>query len=117
MEVNFYLNDILDRNLHNVLYFQMLMEEQNLSPRRVAIVLANSADTKGRTLAKLVLPGLSWDKYISLTGNSLALGLAWRHLVSSKIKKINPKSCRELQLIDGVPVVVVDKGMVDVFNF
>jgi hypothetical protein len=115
-ELKIELNRILDMNLHNILYFKMVMEEQYLSPCRVVIVVANADDLFGRKLAKLVLPGFNWQEFKSRGGEPLAIGLANRFSVKKKVKKINPQAASELDDILQIPVVVADKQSVEIFS-
>lgn len=116
MKTNRVLNRILDMNLHHVLYFKMLMEEQELSPDKVVIVVADYDDKYGRRFAKMILPGFNWQAFKDQGGEPLALGLACRKKASKEIKRINPQLLFDLAGVKETPVVVIAEKAADIFS-
>ena len=107
----------LRENLDRVHYFVQRMRQRSLSPDEVVIVLLNVDDPHGGPLASALMPGTDWQEIRDRGQIPFARGLAYRAGIQLAVDAIDREIGDKLRGILGRPVVVVvDHGVVDVFD-
>lgn len=82
----------------------------------VLIVVANVDDRYGSVLADALMPGADWSEFRERGETPFALGLAGRPGVQDFLDRIDEAAGKKLQHHAGVAVVVVDRGVAEIFS-
>lgn len=104
-----------DLNFHEILYFKMIMEKRGLSSQNHVIVVANADDEIGKTLVKLLSEKNS-DEQFHESESFFVRGLAERVGIQKKLNIMDTAMADKLLDIADIPVIVADKGTIDIFS-
>lgn len=106
------------RDIHRerVVYFTRRMVDRGLTPRDVVIVVINVDAPLGAELAELLMPGHDWSAIRARGETPYARGLAMRRGMEELCAAADPEAGSDLAAIDGLAVVVVDRGIVAAFK-
>jgi hypothetical protein len=90
---------------------------RGLGPKDVVIVLLNVNDARGGQLADLLMPnaGPMWDEMRARGEVPFARGLASRDGTADFVRAYDPECAAKLERL-GVAVVVMDHGVIEVFE-
>ncbi len=90
--------------------------ERGLAADECLIVVLNVDDPHGGSLADVLMPDTDWQPHRDRGYVPYARGLTEREGIQDAVEYLNPKVGAELRLIEGIPVVVIDSGLVAVFD-
>jgi hypothetical protein len=99
-------------------YFQSRVAELGKNPAAVVVVVINVDEPSGfgRNLAESLMPGADWQSMRDLGQVPFARGLAERAGIAEAIGKFfNPAVAEAVREYSGVPVIVVDHGIIAVY--
>lgn len=105
----------LDAQAERVRHFASRVEELNVTPEVVVIVLINVDDVHGRDLAEMLMPNNDWQPYRDRGEVPFARGLAVREPIQQYLNSVDEEAGKKLADRVGLSVVVVDHGTFEVF--
>ena len=105
----------LEANADRVEHFRRRAVELGRSNADVVVVLANVNDHNGSVIADILMPGHDWQQFRDRGEVPFARGLAGRAGVQEFAEVIDKDAADKLWSFDGLAVVVVDRGVVEVF--
>lgn len=97
-------------------HFQRRVSELGLSPQEVIIVVINVDDRLGGPLADALMPNTNRAAFRARGEIPYALGLAERAGIEATFGLLDPEIVTRLTAIPGLAIVVVDYGVVAVFD-
>lgn len=107
---------LVDANTERIEHFKRRVVELKLSPEDVVITLINVDDACGRVLADLLMPGMDWQPFRDRGEIPVARGLASRPGVAAFLEQIDQEAANKLHAWKGLAIVVVDRGVAEVFQ-
>jgi len=102
--------------IDRVQHFVSRIQQLNQSPDDVVIVLINVDDINGKHLADILMPGTDWQSIRNLGQVPYARGLARRDGIQEVLEYIDPEAGYTLKSMQGIPVVIVDHSIAEVYN-
>ena len=106
----------LETQRDRVEHFKNRAKQLGTNPDTVVIVLVNVDDVHGKILAEALMPGHEWQLYRDRGEVPFARGLAGRTGVQEFLALFDTDAAEKLQVINGLAVVVVDRGTAEVFE-
>jgi hypothetical protein len=103
---------LVSTQLERVRYFEGRMAALKLSPTDYLIVVLNADDPNGGALAEILMPGHDWSEIRALGQIPYARGMVARQPMQESLVG---EAARELAEIDGIAVLVMDRGIVTAF--
>jgi hypothetical protein len=111
------------RNCHNtfelnadrVAHFKLRLSERGMTASQAVIVLLNVDDVHGGPLADALMPGHDWQEIRDRGEVPFARGLAMRDGILDAIGTFDEEAATKLKGMAEVAVVVVDRGVAEVF--
>ena len=104
-----------DANRDRVAWFRRRALERGLAPCEVVIVLLAVDDHNGAALADVLMPGHDWQAYRDRGEAPVARGLAGRDGIQQALELIDGEAAEKLRTATKLAVVVVDRGVAEVF--
>lgn len=105
-----------DANAERIAHFARRVSERGDSVLDVVIIIANVDDVHGRILADASMPGFDWQRIRDQGQMPFARGLAGRRGIQDFLNKIDHVAAEKLRNEPGLAVVVVDRGVADVYK-
>lgn len=105
----------LDANADRVAHFKRRVTERGLTANDVVIMLLNVDDVHGGPIADLLMPGTNWQEIRDRGEIPFARGLADREGIQQALDLFDNEAATKLQEMDDIAVVVVDRGVAEVF--
>ena len=105
----------LELNADRITHFKQRLTERGLTASDVVIVLVNVDDAHGGPLADALMPGMNWQEICDRGEVPFARGLAGRDGIQKALAVFDQEAAAKLQEMTGVAVVVVDRGVAEVF--
>lgn len=109
------LRTLLDQNRERVEHFTRRADELGRSPLDVVIVILAVDDPFGGALADALMPGHDWQAIRARGEIPLARGLAGRAGIQDALDSVDPEAGKKLWASESLSVVVVDRGVAEVF--
>jgi len=105
----------LEMNADRVEHFKRRLKELGMTPDQAVIVLLNVDDVHGGPLAEILMPGHNWQEIRDQGEVPFARGLAAREGIQDILANFDADAATKLRGMTGVAVVVVDRGVAEVF--
>jgi len=102
-------------NADRITHFKQRLSELGMTADQAVIVLLNVNDVHGGPLADALMPGQNWQKIRDLGQVPFARGLAMRAGIVDAISLFDEEAANKLKGMAEVAVVVVDRGVAEVF--
>src|SRR3989344_5009473 len=102
-------------NADRITHFKQRLSELGMTADQAVIVLLNVNDVHGGQLADALMPGQNWQKIRDLGQVPFARGLAMRAGIVDAISLFDEEAANKLKGMAEVAVVVVDRGVAEVF--
>lgn len=102
-------------NAARVQHFVRRIAELGRSPADTAIVVINVDDPHGAIAAEALMPGHDWNAYRARGETPIGRGLVERPGIQEMLDAIDPAAALKFAAAE-VPVLVVDQGVVEVFE-
>ena len=106
----------LDANLDRVAHFKNRAAELGHTSDSVVIVLLNVDDRRGAAIADLLMPDHDWQQYRDRGEIPFARGLAGRIGIQAALELFDKEAAEKLASMKTLAVVVVDRGVAEVFD-
>ncbi|MBI4020869.1 MAG: hypothetical protein HY369_01365 [Candidatus Aenigmarchaeota archaeon] len=105
----------LEANADRVAHFVRRAAERGLSASEAVIVVLNVDDVHGGQLANVLMPGHDWQQFRDRGEIPTARGLAPRNFIQDLLGTFDEEAATKLQAMTGLAVVVIDRGVAEVF--
>ncbi len=105
----------LEMNADRVSHFRNRLAERGMTADEAVIVLLNVDDVHGGQLAEVLMPGHNWQEIRDQGEIPFARGLAMREGIQEALAAFDADAATKLQEMTNVAVVVVDRGVAEVF--
>ncbi len=102
-------------NADRVAHFKQRLSERGMTADQAVIVLLNVDDVHGGPLADVLMPGHNWQEIRDRGEVPFARGLAMRDGIQDAIGTFDEEAAAKLKGMAEVAVVVVDRGVAEVF--
>lgn len=99
-----------------VQHFKNRISEKNLDPKSFVITLINVDAPYGGELAEAIMPGYDWQQFRDKGEAPFARGLVMKERMIELIAIFDREASDKIASIEGVPVVVVDFGVAEIFS-
>lgn len=109
------LRGTLEMNADRVAHFKRRVAELGRLPTEVVIVVLAVDDKFGGALAKILMPGHDWQAYRDRGEVPFARGLAGREGIEEALDTFDKEAAAKLRETRDLAVVVVDRGVAEVF--
>ncbi len=98
-------------------HFVKRIRQRELDPNDVVITLISVDDIYGRGLTDHLMPGMdqTWQEFRNKGLKPFARGIVMRKEMENTISFIDEEAGAKLKTYDGIAVVVIDSGTVDIF--
>lgn len=103
-------------NLERIQHFKNRIEEKKVNPEGYAIVIINVDAPYGGEIAESLMPGHDWQQYRDQGQTPMARGLVHKKPMTEIINLFDNEASLKINTITGVPVVVVDHGVAEIFS-
>src|SRR5574338_846388 len=103
-------------NADRVIHFKKRIRDLGKTVQEVCIVILNVDDHNGGMLADILMPGYDWDAIRAQGQIPFARGLTSRDTLQKGLVILDPEAGKKLEEAKGVAVVVMDHGVVEVFE-
>ena len=108
-------HNTLEMNADRVKHFKNRLAERGMNAEQAVIVLLNVDDVHGGPLADFLMPGHNWQEIRDKGEIPFARGLAMRKGIQEALVAFDTEAATKLQDMTDVAVVVVDRGVAEVF--
>jgi len=105
----------LELNADRVKHFKNRLAERGMTADQAVIVLLNVDDVHGGPLADALMPGHNWQEIRDRGEIPFARGLAMREGIQGALDTFDKEAAEKLQGMTDIAVVVVDRGVAEVF--
>ncbi len=105
----------LELNADRITHFKQRLTERGLTASDAVIVLVNVDDVHGGPLADALMPGMNWQEIRDRGEIPFARGLAGREGIQEALAVFDQEAAAKLQEMTDVAVVLVDRGVAEVF--
>ena len=102
-------------NADRVAHFKRRLAERGMTADQAVIVLLNVDDIHGSLLADALMPGHNWQEIRDRGEVPFARGLAMREGIQGALDTFDKEAAEKLQGMTDIAVVVVDRGVAEVF--
>ena len=106
----------LEMNADRVAHFISRTVELGLNSENAVIVIINVDDINGGQLAEYLMPGHNWQEYRDRGEIPFARGLAVRKGIQELLTQFDTEAAEKLQKMTEIAVVVVDRGVAEVYE-
>lgn len=103
-------------NADRVAHFKQRLSDRGMTPDQAVIVILNVDDVHGGPLADALMPGHNWQEIRDRGEVPFARGLAMRDGIQNAIGTFDEEAAAKLKNMTDVVVVVVDRGVAEVFE-
>lgn len=104
-----------DMNADRVAHFKQRLSERGMTADQAVIVLLNVDDVHGGPIADALMPGHDWQEIRDQGEVPYARGLAMRKGIEKAIGAFDEEAAAKLKEMADVAVVVVDRGVAEIF--
>ncbi len=104
------------QNADRVTHFSNRMLELGRTPEELVIVLLNVDDPNGGPLAEALMPGHDWQEYRDRGEIPFARGLVGRAGMEDVLGDFDKMAAAKLKGMTELAVVVVDRGVAEIFS-
>jgi len=105
----------LELNVDRVAHFKQRLMDRNMSADEAVIVVINVDDIHGGPLADALMPGHNWQEIRDRGEVPFARGLAMRDGIQEFLEHFDCEAATKLKEITDIAVVVIDRGVAEVF--
>lgn len=102
--------------IERVKHFKNRITEKELDPKSVVISLINVDSPYGPEIAEALMPGHDWQQYRDKGEIPFARGLVLKEGMIKMIAIFDKEASEKINQIKGVPVIVIDYGVVEIFS-
>lgn len=108
---------LFEDSAERVEYFKGRLAIRGLDPKDFCIVLLNVDDPHGGSITEILMPGngAQWQSLRDQGMTPIARGMASRQDLSEIVKTFDKEAGEKLQSMEGTVVLVVDRGVAEVF--
>jgi len=85
--------------------------------KNLVIIIANEKDVHGKILMKLITSDATYDEVFCESDALIVFGKALRQEVQIMLNSLDRKVAKKLKSFKGVPVLVADYDVVDIFPY
>jgi len=97
-------------------YFKNKITEKNLNPKDFTINLINVDTPYGEEIAHILKPDFDWQPIRDKGETPFVRGLVMKEDMVNIISFFDKEASAKIDQISGIPVVVVDHGVVEIFS-
>lgn len=101
--------------MDKIKHFKNRITEKGLNPDNVVIIVINVDSPYGPEIADAIMPGHNWQQYRDKGEVPFATGLAIKEGMIEMIALFDKEASEKVTQIKGVPVIVVNYGVVEIF--
>jgi hypothetical protein len=106
----------LELHAERVAYFKTRMEERGLTANEAVIVVLNVDDVHGGQITEMLMPGpQNWQEIRDRGEIPFARGIAMREGIQEILSEFDKEAAKKLAGMKDVAVVVVDRGVAEIF--
>lgn len=105
----------LELNADRVAHFKRRLKDRNMTAAEAVIVVINVDDIHGGPLANTLMPGHNWQEFRDRGEIPFARGLAMRDGIQEYLEHFDCEAAAKLKDMTNVAVVVVDRGVAEIF--
>ena len=109
------LNQIFSLNSHEILNYKLVIEGLGLNSEDYIIAVINIEDEIGKVLVELLFEKNSDEQFYD-SEFFFVRGLAERACIQKKLNIMDRAAADRLLDVTGTPVIVADKGIVEIFH-
>ncbi len=102
--------------IERVQHFKNRIAEKQLDPTTVVINLINVDSPYGVEIAEALMPGHDWQQYRDKGEIPFARGLAMKEGMIEIIATFDKEAAEKITKVEGIPVIVVDHCVVEIFS-
>ncbi len=102
-------------NADRIAHFKGRLAAKGLSDKEYCIVLLNVDDVHGGPIADVLMPGFDWQAVRDQGQVPIARGLADRLWLQEVVSTFDDLASAKLRDLEGTVVLVVDRGVAEVF--
>jgi hypothetical protein len=95
--------------------FKKRVTEKEMDPTTVVIVLINDDSPDGGEIAEVLMPGHDWQQYRDQGEIPFARGIVMKEEMIEMIAVFDKEASEKITKIEGIPVVVIDHSVVEIF--
>ena len=106
----------LEMNKDRIAHFKNRIAEKELDPKTIVIVVINVDAPYGFKLADMLMPDYNWQQFRDNGEIPFARGLALREGVQEYVQIFDKEAAEKINTIEGVPVVVIDCSVAEIFS-
>lgn len=103
-------------NLDRIKHFKQRMVELKKTPQEVVVVIISVDDVNGEEIAEALMPNQNWQEFRDKGEKPFARGLADRKFMQEILEVIDKETAQKAKTIIGTMVIVVDFGVVEVYE-
>lgn len=105
-----------DLNADRIQYFKNHITEKELDPKTIVIVIINVDAPYGFEIAEALMPGYDWQQFRDKGEIPFARGIVMKEGIIEMIAVFDLEASKKISLVEGIPVIVVDHGVAEVFS-
>ena len=96
--------------------FKNHIVEKQFNPANVVIVLSNVDTSYGCSIAEVLMPGRKWPICCDKGEKIFARGFATKERMIEVVTPFDKESAEKITQVKGIPVVVVDYSVIEIFS-
>ncbi len=102
--------------LDKINHFKNRIIEKGLDPKTFAINIINVDAPYGFEFAEILIQGHDWQQYRDQGKIPLARGFETKDFMIKLIAVIDKEAADKINQVEGIPVIVVDYGVIEIFS-
>lgn len=102
--------------MERIQHFKNRITEKELDPNSVVITIINVDSPYGPEIAEALIPGHNWQQYRDKGEVPFARGLAMKKELIAMINTFDKEASEKITKTKGIPVIVIDYGVVEIFS-
>lgn len=116
-EINkFNCKSVLDTYISRVEHFRKRISEKGINEKDFVIFVINVDDINGGPIVRNIMPGFDWDKLRARGDRPYGMGYTSRIGIQNYLGEFDADAAEKLKGLTGVPVVVIDYTVAEVFE-
>lgn len=105
-----------DTHAERIEYFKKRVTEKKLDPKTVVITVINVDSPYGTDIAEALMPGFDWQQFRDKGEVPFARGLAMKEGMVEMIAVFDKEAAKKIDEVEGIPVIVVDHSVAEIFS-
>lgn len=108
--------ETFDMNADRIQHFKNRIAEKQLDPKTVVITIINVDAPYGGEIAEALMPGFDWQQFRDKSERLFARGLTMKEGMLEIIALFDKEAAKKINKVAGIPVIVVDHGVAEIFS-